>query len=95
MVEKVVGFCRQCRKSFFGKRTQKYCSTNCYIKHKNNEAKKYKKKGITLEWLEKQKCLTEKTRPMADKKLDAYLQGRLDFYYDLIEAATKQVGEKT
>ena len=50
---------------------------------------------VSLEWLEKQKCLTEKTRPISDEMLNAYLQGRLDFYYDLIEAATKQVGEKT
>ena len=49
---------------------------------------------VSLEWLEKQKDLIGKTKPLSDKELNAYLQGKLDFYYDLLSAAKKQAGEK-
>ena len=35
------------------KRTQRYCSTACSIKQKNQNAKKYKVPVVSFEWLEK------------------------------------------
>ena len=49
---------------------------------------------VSLEWLGEQKHLTQKTIPLPDKELNVYLQGKLDFYYDLFSAAKEQASEK-